>query len=95
LARSDKEKPDLFAEHLQEVFTPHNNNQVQEVDSFLNEPTQTQQRLKLFTLKEIHDVINTIKTRKAPGHDNITAVILKLLPRKGQIKLLYILNTIL
>jgi hypothetical protein len=42
-ARRDKEKTDLFAEHLQEVFTPHNNIRGQEVDSFLNEPSEIQQ----------------------------------------------------
>jgi hypothetical protein len=68
---------------------------VQEVDSFLNEPTQRHQRLKLFTLKEIQEAINTLKPKKVPGHENITAIILKRLPRKGQIKLLYILNAIL
>jgi hypothetical protein len=70
---------------------------VQEGDSFLNEPTQRQQRLKLFALKEIQDVINTLKPKKkkGPGHDNITAVILKQLPRIGQINLLYVLNAIL
>jgi hypothetical protein len=67
---------------------------VQEVDSFLNAPTQ-RQRLKPFTLKEIQDEINTLKPKKAPGHDNITAIILKQLPWKGQIKLLYIFNAIL
>ncbi|PNF15234.1 hypothetical protein B7P43_G13441 [Cryptotermes secundus] len=94
-ARSDKEKADLLAQHLQEVFTPHNNNQVQEVNSLLNEPIQKHQRPKLFTLKEMQETINTLKPKQAPGHDNITAVILKHLPRKGQIKLLYIFNDIL
>ena len=30
-AKSDKEKAELFAEHLSEVFSPHNNDQDQEV----------------------------------------------------------------
>jgi hypothetical protein len=67
---------------------------VQEVDLLLNEPTQIQQRLKLFTLKEIQDVKNTPKPKKGSGHHNITAVKLKQLPRKCQMKLLYILNAI-
>jgi hypothetical protein len=94
-ARSDKEKAGLFAEHLQQVFTPQNNTQVQEVDSLLIEPIQSHQRLKLFTLKEMQDIISTLNPNKAPGYDNITAVILKQLTRKGQMKLLYILNAIL
>jgi hypothetical protein len=35
------------------------------------------------------------KPKKAPGHDNITATILQQLPRKGQIKLLYIFDALL
>jgi len=34
-AKSDKEKADLFAEHLSEVFTPYNNDQNQEVEQEL------------------------------------------------------------
>jgi hypothetical protein len=62
-ARGDKEKADLFAEHLQVVFTPHSSIQVQEVDVFLNEPIQSPQRQKLFTLKELQDAVNTLKTK--------------------------------
>jgi hypothetical protein len=65
------------------------------VDAFLNEPVQSPNHQRLFTLKELQDTINTLKPKKAPGQDNITAVILQQLPRKGQIKLLYIFNAIL
>jgi hypothetical protein len=43
----------------------------------------------------MQDIISTLNPNKAPGYDNITAVILKQLPRKGQMTLLYILNAIL
>jgi hypothetical protein len=52
-AKSDKEKAVLFAEHLSEVFSPHNNDQDQEMKQDLATPMQTQERLKAFTSKEI------------------------------------------
>jgi len=49
--KSDKEK-ELFAEHLFEVFSPHNNDQDQEMEQDLATPIQSQGRLNAFTLKE-------------------------------------------
>jgi hypothetical protein len=46
MGKSDQEKLDLFAEYLQEVFTPHNNLPLREVNSLLNEATQKPQRLQ-------------------------------------------------
>jgi hypothetical protein len=54
-AKSDKEKAEIFAEHLSEVFSPHNNDQDQEVQQDLAVPIQSQECLKTFTLKEIKD----------------------------------------
>jgi len=56
-AKSDKEKADLFAEHLSEVFTPHNNVQNHEVEQELVTPIQQQDCLKPLTLKEIKNEI--------------------------------------
>jgi hypothetical protein len=53
IGKSDKEKPEIFADHLSEVFSPHNNYQDQEVEQDLATPIQWQERLKTFTLKEI------------------------------------------
>jgi hypothetical protein len=50
-AKSDKEKAEIFAEHLSEVFSPHNNDQNQKVEQDLATPTQTQERLQIFILK--------------------------------------------
>jgi len=41
-AKSDKEKAELFAEHLSEVFSPHNNDQEQEVKQDLATHIQSQ-----------------------------------------------------
>jgi hypothetical protein len=41
-AKSNKEKTELSAEHLSEVFSPHNNDQDQEVEQDLATPIQLQ-----------------------------------------------------
>jgi hypothetical protein len=59
-AKSDKKIDGLFAEHLSEVFSPHNNDQDQEVEQNLATPIQSQERLTTFTLKEIKDGIKML-----------------------------------
>ena len=49
MGKSDQEKAELvFAEHLSEVFSPHYNDQDQEVEQDLATPIQSQERLKAF-----------------------------------------------
>ena len=72
-AKSDKEKAELFAEHLSEVLSPSNNNQGQEVEQDLATPTQSQERHTTFTSKEIKDEVKMLNQIKAPGLDFITA----------------------
>jgi hypothetical protein len=93
--KNDKEKAELFAERLSEVFSPHDNDQDQEVEQDLATPIQLQERLKAFTLKEIKYEIKMLNQKKAPGLDLITARMLKELPKEGLINLIYILNAIL
>jgi len=93
--KSDKEKAELFAECLSEVFSPHDNDQDQEVEQDLDTPIQLQEHLKAFTLKEINYEIKMLNQKKAPGLDLITARMLKELPKEGLINLIYILNAIL
>ena len=56
--------PELFAEHLSEVFSPHNNDKDQEVEQDLATPIQTQERLKALTVKEIKDEIKMLNQKK-------------------------------
>jgi len=63
-ANSDKEKTELFAEHLSEVFSPHNNDQDQEVEQDVATAIQSQERLKVFTLKEIKNEIKMLNQKK-------------------------------
>jgi len=96
-AKSDKEKAELFAEHLSQTFSPHKNNQDQEVEQDPATPIQSQERLTAFTLKEIKDEIKLLKQtkKKAPGLDLITARMLQELSKKGLVNLMYIFIAIL
>jgi len=58
-------------------------------------PTQSQERLKAFTLKEIKDELKMLNQKKAPGLDLITARMLKELPKEGLLNLMCIFNAIL
>ena len=81
-AKSDKEKAELFAEHFPEFFSPHNNDQDQEVEQDLATPIQSEERLKAFTLKEIKDEIKMLKQKKVPGLYLISGRMLKEIPNK-------------
>jgi hypothetical protein len=61
-ARNDLEKADILAEHLQEVFMPHNNAPGQDVMSYLIEHSHP----KFFTFMELIQAIKSLKTNKAP-----------------------------
>jgi hypothetical protein len=69
--------------------------QDQEVEQDLATPIPSQERLKVFTLKEINDEIKILDQKKAPGLDLITARMLKELPKEGLVNLMYIFNAIL
>jgi len=52
-AKSDSEKVVLFANHLAEVFTPHDNTMDPEVEGELATHTQHSEKLQDFTLSEL------------------------------------------
>ena len=94
-AKSDKQKAHLFAEHLSEVFTPHNNDLDQDVERDLATHIQPPEHLKAFTLKELKNKIKTLHPRRATGIDLITAQMLKELSHEGPLHHMYIVNPIL
>ena len=59
-AKSDKQKADLFAEHLPAVFTPHNDDQDQDIERDLATDTQPPETLRAFTFREIINVIKLL-----------------------------------
>jgi hypothetical protein len=90
-ARNNKEKAEVFAEHLARSFKP---NEEKNMDTPRRiEDTQVKPKPAI-TPKEI---LNAIKIhtnpKKAPGFDLITGEILKQLPKKAIIKITYLYNT--
>lgn len=93
-AKSDREKADLFAEHLEETFKPFDG------QALINEPGDIQWPSENFiirniTLSELSQAIKNLKNNKAPGYDLINARVLKELPRKAEIKLQHLMNAAL
>jgi hypothetical protein len=70
-ARENKEKTNLFAEHLATVFTPNNTNNANkdDVESFLNAPCQLSPPIRVFSATEVRKIINTLSPHKAPGYE--------------------------
>jgi hypothetical protein len=93
--KRDKGKADFFAEHLSEVFTPHNNDQDHEVGQALATHTQPPESLPVFTLREIQNEIRILNPHRAPGIDLITAQMLKELPHEELLHLMHMFNAIL
>ncbi|VEN54315.1 unnamed protein product, partial [Callosobruchus maculatus] len=65
-ARSDKEKADLFAQYLADVFTPNNNEPDQEITEQINRLPLRIPLIKLITPKEIKSEISKLCIKKAP-----------------------------
>jgi hypothetical protein len=91
-ARSNKEKANLFAEHLAEVFTPNDNIHNHEIIDFLQHDQVTEEPAIILTPKEIKKEITYLKNKKAPGLDQISAKMMQELPKKGTVMLTYIFN---
>lgn len=89
-ARDNKQKAELFAEHLAEIFTPNPGQVNLDITNIENQRTEN---ITPVTPKEIADEIKTnLNPKKAPGFDLITGEILKHLPRKGIVMLTYLFN---
>ena len=92
-ARSDKEKANVFAHHLTTVFQPNppSNN--------FNIPTPTVNTDTIDIQILPHEVASTIKkklvTKKAPGYDSITPIMLKNLPFVAVIYITNLFNAII
>jgi hypothetical protein len=93
-AKSYAEKVELCANHLAEVFTPHNNTPDPEVEREMATHTQPTVKIQVFTLRELTQVTKTLHPHRAPGSDLITAHMLQEMPHEGYKTLLYIFNAI-
>ena len=71
------------------------NDILQEVNQVLAETIDSNSPMKSFTKYEIKSVINSLKPRKSPGYDLITATLLKNLSEKEFTFLTYLYKAIL
>lgn len=97
-ARDNKEKAEVFAKHLHDVFKPNDTVRAPnpDIEELLNSPTQLSLPIQSFTPTEVSKFVTTeLKSSKAPGYDLITGKILKELPRKAIVLLTFIYNAIL
>jgi len=91
-ARSDEERAETYAEHLEMVFQP--NDLVTDVVPDI-QPAQGKE-VRIFSPTEIRNTIKVkLDPKKAPGHDQITAQILQELPHKALVLLTYLFNAVL
>lgn len=86
-AKSNNEKAELFAEHLADIFQPHSIASDIDVDNITN---NYENSIPLIRRNELINEIKSLKVKKAPGFDLITAQVLKNLPKKA-IKFLQLL----
>jgi hypothetical protein len=93
-AKENKEKAELFAEHIENTFTLNTSGDVEdELDEVINQETGI---IPPISPKEVERIIRQqIGPKKAPGYDLITGQILKRLPRKSIIKITHIINATL
>lgn len=100
-ARSNEEKAEVFANHLQSTFTPNSTgpnpaDEESEILEYLTSPLPMDLPIKPFRYTEInHEITNNLSPSKAPGHDRITPKMIKELPKKGVLYLTSLFNAIL
>lgn len=79
-AKNNKEKAEIFAEHLAGIFQPNIGVSDIDVDNITNNYVNS---IPLVRRKELLKEIKGLKIKKAPGFDLITAQVLKNLPKKA------------
>lgn len=87
-ARSNIQKANCFAEHLENTFQPNDGDDPPNWE----ETIQENMAIRSTTANEISEVIHEINPRKASGFDLITGEILKHLPEKAIRKLTHLIN---
>lgn len=92
-----EEKTEILAESIELQCTPNNHLGDEDTENTANQNIlyvnqQPSQPIKHTTLSELVNIINQLKTRKAPGLDGINNKAAKLMPKKSKVKLLNILN---
>lgn len=88
-AKSNKEKAEIFAEHLANIFQPNVGASDIDVENITN---NYENSIPLVRRNELMKVIKGLKLKKAPGFDLVTAQVLKNLPKKAVKFLQLLLN---
>ena len=91
------QKAHSFASRFSKVFSSNSmpfNDILQEVNQVLAGTIDAYTPIKRFSKYDIKSVINSLKPRKSPGNDLITATLLKNLPEKGFTFLTYLYNAV-
>ncbi|CAH0384773.1 unnamed protein product [Bemisia tabaci] len=98
-AKTDLHKANLHASHLEKVFKPNSlpNATKRDILYQLNEKglIDPDHEIPQFSFGEVNKLIGKCKTKKAPGKDQLTGLILKKLPEKAIHKLVQIFNAII
>lgn len=88
-AKSNREKAEIFAEHLADIFQPN----ADASDIVVNDITNSYENsIPLVRRKELLKDIRSLKSKKAPGFDLIDATVLKNLSKKGILFLQLLIN---
>jgi hypothetical protein len=94
-AKSDTEKANLFANHVAEVYKPHDDTPDPEILRKLAIHDQQTEKPRAFTIGELKGVIKRLQPRKAPGPDLVTTLMIQELPPEGLKAILHLLNAII
>lgn len=98
IAQSISEKAELLADYFETTFTQHavNDRGHCTITHFVQSPNlDVPNRISFISPNEIFELIKKLPNKKSPGHDRITANILKNLPRHGLAYLNNIFNSAL
>ncbi|XP_017762233.1 PREDICTED: RNA-directed DNA polymerase from mobile element jockey-like [Eufriesea mexicana] len=97
-AKRSKEKANLFAKHLEDVFSPNSIHPDQDIVDCLNAGltnSANSSSIRLVSTNEVKKEISKLNNKKKSlGSDLITATIFKELPKKGIVVLTYIFNAV-
>ena len=85
----------MFAECLVDVFTPNDDTIDRAVSEYIDTDLATTSNIRMLTPKQIEIEIRHLSTRKAPGIDHVSPLMLKELSRKGIVLLTYLFNAII
>lgn len=96
---TDKEKSDIISETLENIQQNNEKSRIENlvinsVQDFLKTPFD-HRNIELTSPKEVETIIKELPNNKAPGPDQIDNKLLKNLPKKTLVQLMYIINGIL